>query len=92
VAITVLNQLKKSLRKSSKEENTPSSIQSLYEISPAGISEAFVERPVTKNKYCETITLDDFLIMAAQPFIDSVRPVKLMILIFVLILKIILFF
>jgi len=72
VAITVLNQLKKSLRKNLKEGNSPNSIQSLYEISPAGISEAFVERPVVKNKYCETITLDDFLIMAAQPFIDSV--------------------
>ena len=49
-----------------------SSIQSLYEISPAGISEAFHDKYGKKSKISDTITLDDFLIMAAKPFIDSV--------------------
>ncbi len=49
-----------------------SSIQMLYEISPAGISEGFNEKSNKKSKLNETITLDDFLIMAFKPFIDSV--------------------
>jgi hypothetical protein len=44
----------------------------LYEISPAGISEGFNEKSNKKSKLNETITLDDFLIMAFKPFIDSV--------------------